>query len=43
MATTVIRNAETVVAWDAGTQTHAYIPGAVVASEGGTLVFVARP
>jgi 5-methylthioadenosine/S-adenosylhomocysteine deaminase len=40
--TTVIRNAELVVAWDAGTKQHVYMPDADVAYDGGTLTFVGR-
>jgi len=40
--TTVIRNAELVVAWDAGAQQHVYLPDADVAFEGGALTFVGR-
>ncbi len=40
--TIVIRNAELVVAWDAGAQQHIYLPDADVAFEGGTLSFVGR-
>jgi cytosine/adenosine deaminase-related metal-dependent hydrolase len=40
--TTVIRNAELVVAWDAGTKQHIYMPDADVAFEGGALTFVGR-
>ena len=40
--TTLIRTAEIVVAWDAGTQTHAYMPDADVAFDGGALTFVGR-
>ncbi|HEX5327001.1 MAG TPA: amidohydrolase family protein [Acetobacteraceae bacterium] len=40
--TTLIRNAAIVVAWDAGTAAHVYMPGADVAFEGGTLQFVGR-
>ncbi len=39
---TVIRNAELVVAWDAGTKSHIYLPDADVAFEGGALTFVGR-
>lgn len=42
MPTTVIRNAELVVAWDAGTRQHVYLPDADVAFEGGALTFVGR-
>ena len=40
--TTVIRNADFVIAWDAGTRSHTYFPDADVAFEGGTLTFVGR-
>jgi cytosine/adenosine deaminase-related metal-dependent hydrolase len=40
--TTVIRNADLVVAWDAGTRSHVYMPDADVAFEGGVLTFVGR-
>jgi cytosine/adenosine deaminase-related metal-dependent hydrolase len=40
--TTVIRNAELVVAWDAATKQHIYLPDADVAYEGGALTFVGR-
>ena len=39
---TVIRNADLVVAWDAGTQQHIYMPDADVAFDGGALTFVGR-
>jgi cytosine/adenosine deaminase-related metal-dependent hydrolase len=39
---TVIRNAELVVAWDAATRSHIYMPDADVAYEGGALTFVGR-
>jgi cytosine/adenosine deaminase-related metal-dependent hydrolase len=39
---TIIRNAELVVAWDAGAQQHIYLPDADVAFEGGALTFVGR-
>ncbi len=38
----VIRNAELVVAWDAGAQQHVYMPGADIAYEDGKLLFVGR-
>jgi len=40
--TTVIRNADLVVAWDAATHQHIYLPDADVAFAGGTLTFVGR-
>ncbi len=40
--TTVIRNAELVVAWDAAARQHVYLPDADVAFEGGALTFVGR-
>jgi cytosine/adenosine deaminase-related metal-dependent hydrolase len=40
--TTVIRNAEVVVAWDASEKQHTYLTGADVAYSGGTLTFVGR-
>ena len=42
MPTTLIRNADMVVAWDAGAKSHVYMPGADVAFEGGVLRFVGR-
>ncbi len=42
MATTVIRNADLVVAWDASTKSHTYLSDADVAFEGGALTFVGR-
>ena len=42
MTVTVIRNAATVVAWDAASKSHAYLPEADVAFEGGALTFVGR-
>lgn len=42
MSVTLIRNAETAVVWDAGTQSHVYMPGADVAFEGGAISFVGR-
>jgi len=42
MATTLIRNAELVVAWDASAKRHAYMPGADVAWEDGVIRFVGR-
>lgn len=40
--TTLIRNADVVVAWDAAAQQHVYLAGADVAFDGGTLRFVGR-
>ena len=40
--TTVIRNADLVVAWDQGARQHVYLPDADVAFEGGALTFVGR-
>ncbi|HUB15848.1 MAG TPA: amidohydrolase family protein, partial [Acetobacteraceae bacterium] len=42
MPTTLIRNADVVIAWDAGAKTHAYMPNADVAFDGGVLTFVGR-
>ncbi len=42
MATTLIRNAEMVVAWDSSAGTHAYMPDADVAFTDGRLTFVGR-
>jgi cytosine/adenosine deaminase-related metal-dependent hydrolase len=42
MATTLIRNASFVVAWDAATSSHTYMPDADVVFEGGTIRFVGR-
>ena len=42
MATTCIRNADWVVAWDAADARHAYLTGADVAFTDGTLTFVGR-
>ncbi len=39
---TVIRNAELVVAWDASTRSHTYLPDADLVFEGGALTFVGR-
>ena len=39
MATTVIRNASYVVAWDASIKSHTYMQDADVAYEGGTIRF----
>ncbi|MCU0984366.1 MAG: amidohydrolase family protein [Acetobacteraceae bacterium] len=41
-ATTVVRNAAFVVAWDASAKKHVYMPGADVAWRGGVLTFVGR-
>ena len=40
--TTVIRNADLIVAWDKGANQHVYLPDADVAFEGGALTFVGR-
>src|SRR5580698_8957286 len=40
--TTLIRNAEMVIAWDAGTKSHVYMPDADVAFDGGALTCVGR-
>ena len=40
--TTVIRNADMVIAWDAGTKSHVYMPDADVAFDGGALSFIGR-
>ena len=42
MATTLIRNADFVIAWDDATKSHAYMPGADVAFEDGVIRFVGR-
>ncbi|WP_431285344.1 amidohydrolase family protein [Humitalea sp. 24SJ18S-53] len=42
MATTLIKNAEMVVAWDSSTGSHAYMRDADVAFTDGTLTFVGR-
>jgi cytosine/adenosine deaminase-related metal-dependent hydrolase len=42
MATTLIRNASFVVAWDATARTHVYMPDADVAYEDGVIRFVGR-
>jgi cytosine/adenosine deaminase-related metal-dependent hydrolase len=42
MATTLIKNAELAVAWDASESRHAYLPDADVAFEDGTIRFVGR-
>ena len=42
MTTTLIRNAAYVIAWDAGTKSHVYMPDADVAFDGGALTFVGR-
>ncbi len=42
MTTTVIRNAELVLAWDEASQSHHYLPDAEVAFTDGTLSFVGR-
>jgi cytosine/adenosine deaminase-related metal-dependent hydrolase len=40
--TTVIRNAELIVAWDPATRSHTYLADADLAFEGGALTFVGR-
>ena len=40
--TTVIRDADMVVGWDASAQSHVYLPNADVAFDGGALTFVGR-
>src|SRR3984885_1036148 len=40
--TTLIRNAEMVIAWDAGAKSHVYMQDADVAFDGGVLTFVGR-
>jgi 5-methylthioadenosine/S-adenosylhomocysteine deaminase len=40
--TTVIRNAEVAVAWDACAEQHTYLTGADVAYSGGAITFVGR-
>ncbi len=40
--TTLIQNADVVVAWDDAAQQHVYLADADVAFEGGTLRFVGR-
>ena len=42
MATTLIRNASFVVAWDASTKSHTYMPDADVVYEDGVIRFVGR-
>jgi 5-methylthioadenosine/S-adenosylhomocysteine deaminase len=42
MTTTVIRNADFVIAWDASEKSHSYMPGADVAYEDGVIRFVGR-
>ena len=42
MPLTLIRNADMVVAWDAGAKSHVYMPDADVAFDGGVLRFVGR-
>ncbi len=42
MATTLIRNADFVIAWDGATRSHGYMPGADVAFEDGVIRFVGR-
>jgi cytosine/adenosine deaminase-related metal-dependent hydrolase len=40
--TTVIRNADMVIAWDSDTKSHVYLPDADIAFDGGALTFVGR-
>ena len=40
--TTVIRNADVVVAWDASAGRHVYMQDSDVAFDGGTITFVGR-
>ncbi|SHJ77974.1 Cytosine/adenosine deaminase [Roseomonas rosea] len=42
MTTTVIRDADVVVAWDASAKQHVYLTGADIAFEGGTITHVGR-
>ena len=42
MTTTLIRNADFVIAWDASASNHAYMPGGDVAFEDGVIRFVGR-
>jgi cytosine/adenosine deaminase-related metal-dependent hydrolase len=42
MATTLIRDADFVIAWDAGEKNHVYMPGADIAFEDGVIRFVGR-
>lgn len=42
MTTTLIRNADFVIAWDSGTASHVYMPGGDVAFEDGVIRFVGR-
>jgi len=42
MTTTLIRNADFVIAWDESTRSHAYMPGADVVFEDGVIRFVGR-
>lgn len=42
MSTTVIRNAAFVIGWDGANERHAYMPGADLAFQGGTISFVGR-
>ncbi|HEY1934321.1 MAG TPA: amidohydrolase family protein [Acetobacteraceae bacterium] len=42
MTTTLIRNADTVIAWDTSSQTHVYMSDADIAFDGGILTFVGR-
>ncbi|MBB5693761.1 amidohydrolase family protein [Muricoccus pecuniae] len=42
MTTTVIRDADVVVAWDASAKRHVYLTGADIAFEGGIITYVGR-
>ena len=42
MTTTLIRNADVAIVWDAGAKQHTYLPGADIAFEEGKLTFVGR-
>ncbi|NBS44766.1 MAG: N-ethylammeline chlorohydrolase, partial [Acetobacteraceae bacterium] len=42
MTTTLIRNAELIVAWDESEKSHTYLPDADMAFTDGTLSFVGR-
>ena len=42
MTTTLIRNAELVVGWDAAAKSHSYMPDTDLAFQGGTITFLGR-
>ena len=42
MPTTVIRNAGMLIGWDAAAASHAYLPNADLAFDGGTIRFAGR-